>query len=98
MLSVFKMVQSNEGSAIFNLVDGVVDEFNSESGVDTSESKWYYNSTSDFYDQQVNNVELLLTTSALNHILLEEDPSQLHNYNIWICSRYRCCRVTQLVD
>ena len=28
----------NEGLTIFNLVDGVVDEFNSEGGIDTSEN------------------------------------------------------------
>ena len=69
----FKMAV-NEGLTIFNLVDGVVDEFNSESGVDTSENaNALYNSTSDFYsNQQVNNVELLLTTSTA-HLA---DPSQ----------------------
>tara|TARA_Y100000768_G_scaffold178456_2_gene133616 strand:- start:1113 stop:2996 length:1884 start_codon:yes stop_codon:yes gene_type:complete len=45
----FKMAV-NEGLTIFNLVDGVVDEFNSEAGIDTSEnSNAVYNSTSDFY-------------------------------------------------
>ena len=40
----------NEGLTIFNLVDGVVDEFNSEAGIDTSEnSNAVYNSSSDFY-------------------------------------------------
>ena len=40
----------NEGLTIFNLVDGIVDEFNNESGIDTSEnSNAVYNSTSDFY-------------------------------------------------
>ena len=40
----------NEGLTIFNLVDGVVDEFNSESGIDTAEnSNASYDSTSDFY-------------------------------------------------
>ena len=40
----------NEGLTVFNLVDGIVDEFNNESGVDTSEnSNAVYNSTSDFY-------------------------------------------------
>ena len=69
----FKMAV-NEGLTIFNLIDGVVDEFNSESGVDTSENaNALYNSTSDFYsNQQVNNVELLLTTSTA-HLA---DPSQ----------------------
>ena len=45
----FKMAV-NEGLTIFNLVDGVVDEFNSEGGIDTSEnSNAAYESASDFY-------------------------------------------------
>ena len=40
----------NEGLTIFNLMDGVVDEFHSESGVDTAEnSNATYDATSDFY-------------------------------------------------
>ena len=40
----------NEGLTVFNLVDGVVDEFHSESGVDTAEnSNATYDATSDFY-------------------------------------------------
>ena len=45
----FKMAVQ-EGLTIFNLVDGIVDEFNSEGGIDTSEnSNASYDSTSDFY-------------------------------------------------
>ena len=45
----FKMAV-NEGLTIFNLVDGIVDEFNSEGGIDTSEnSNASYESASDFY-------------------------------------------------
>ena len=45
----FKMAV-NEGLTIFNLVDGIVDEFNDESGVDTAENtNASYDSTSDFY-------------------------------------------------
>ena len=45
----FKMAV-NEGLTIFNLVDGIVDEFNNESGVDTAENtNASYDSTSDFY-------------------------------------------------
>ena len=45
----FKMAV-NEGLTVFNLVDGVVDEFNDESGVDTAEnSNAAYDATSDFY-------------------------------------------------
>lgn len=48
----FKMAVS-DGLTIFNLVDGVVDEFNDESGVDTGEnSNALYDSTSDFYSNQ----------------------------------------------
>ena len=45
----FKMAVS-DGLTIFNLVDGVVDEFNDESGVDTAENVGItYDSASDFY-------------------------------------------------
>ena len=48
----FKMAV-NEGLTVFNLVDGVVDEFNDESGIDTSENtNATYDSTSDFYSNQ----------------------------------------------
>jgi len=45
----FKMAV-NEGLTVFNLVDGVVDEFNDESGTDEAEgSNDFYCGTSDFY-------------------------------------------------
>ena len=45
----FKMAV-NEGLTVFNLVDGVVDEFNDETGIDTAENTdATYDSTSDFY-------------------------------------------------
>ena len=45
----FKMAV-NEGLTVFNLKDGVVDEFNDESGIDTAEnSNVTYDSSSDFY-------------------------------------------------
>ena len=48
----FKMAV-NEGLTIFNLVDGVVDEFNDETGIDTAEnSNSTYDATSDFYSNQ----------------------------------------------
>jgi hypothetical protein len=48
----FKMAVQ-EGLTIFNLVDGVVDEFNSEDGIDTAEnSNAIYDATSDFYSNQ----------------------------------------------
>ena len=40
----------NEGLTLFNLVDGIVDEFNNESGIDTAENVTSpYDSSSDFY-------------------------------------------------
>ena len=40
----------NEGLTIFNLMDGIVDEFHSEGGIDTAEnSNATYDATSDFY-------------------------------------------------
>ena len=40
----------NEGLTVFNLVDGIVDEFNNESGIDTAENVTaQYDSSSDFY-------------------------------------------------
>ena len=54
----FKMAV-NDGLTIFNLKDGVVDEFNDESGVDTAENVTAsYDSTSDFYTNQGTNVDL----------------------------------------
>ena len=45
----FKMAV-NDGLTIFNLVDGIVDEFNDQTGVDTSENVGMnYDSASDFY-------------------------------------------------
>jgi len=45
----FKMAV-NDGLTVFNLVDGVVDEFNDESGTDEAEgSNDLYNSTDDYY-------------------------------------------------
>ena len=45
----FKMAVT-EGLTIFNLVDGIVDEFNDESGIDTAENvNVTYDSSSDFY-------------------------------------------------
>ena len=45
----FKMAV-NDGLTVFNLVDGVVDEFNDESGTDESEgSNDLYNATDDYY-------------------------------------------------
>ena len=44
----------NEGLTVYNLVDGVVDEFHDESGIDTSENtNASYDSTTDFYSNQI---------------------------------------------
>ena len=51
----FNMAVS-DGLTIFNLIDGVVDEFNDESGVDTAEnSNAAYDSTSDLYSNNIPN-------------------------------------------
>jgi len=54
----FKMAV-NDGLTIFNLKDGIVDEFNNESGIDTAENtNASYDSTSDYYSNQGINVPL----------------------------------------
>ena len=54
----FKMAV-NDGLTLFNLVDGVVDEFNDETGVDTAENaNAAYDSSSDFYNNFLENSPL----------------------------------------
>ena len=54
----FKMAV-NDGLTIFNLKDGVVDEFNDESGIDTAENvSASYDSSSDFYTNQGTNIPI----------------------------------------
>jgi len=54
----FKMAV-NDGLTIFNLKDGVVDEFNDESGTDSAENtNTAYDSTSDFYTNQGTNIPI----------------------------------------
>jgi len=49
----FKMAV-NDGLTVFNLVDGVVDEFHDESGADEGEgSNDTYNSTDDYYRNMI---------------------------------------------
>jgi len=56
----FKMAV-NEGLTVFNLVDGVVDEFQDESGTDEAEgSNDFYNASNDYYL----NADTVVTTSA----------------------------------
>ena len=44
----------NDGLTVFNLVDGIVDEFHDNTGVDTPEnSNALYDASSDFYSNQV---------------------------------------------
>jgi len=83
----FKMAV-NEGLTIFNLVDGIVDEFNSESGIDTSENaNANYDSTSDFYQNlsPTPGVAMHLGVSAVTfenpeHAPLVTFTSQVANY------------------
>ena len=54
----FKMAV-NDGLTIFNLKDGVVDEFNDESGTDGAENtNTAYDSSSDFYTNQGTNIPI----------------------------------------
>ena len=54
----FKMAV-NDGLTIFNLKDGVVDEFNDESGTDSAENtNTAYDSSSDFYTNQGTNIPI----------------------------------------
>ena len=54
----FKMAV-NDGLTIFNLKDGVVDEFNDESGTDSAENtNVAYDSSSDFYTNQGTNIPI----------------------------------------
>ena len=66
----FKMAV-NEGLTVFNLVDGVVDEFHSESGIDTGEnSNALYDSDSDFYTNETQStgpVVAFLGTSSVTY-------------------------------
>ncbi len=49
----------NEGLTVFNLVDGVVDEFHDESGTDEGEgSNDTYCGTSDFYQNQTGPISI----------------------------------------
>ena len=72
----FKMAV-NEGLTIFNLVDGIVDEFNNESGVDTAENtNASYDSASDFYtnDTTTPSFKLNIVSPSLTAILKPNTP------------------------
>ena len=71
----------NNGLTVFNLVDGVVDEFHDETGIDTPEnSNASYDSTDDFYgNQSSQSIELLLTTN--NAFFSNPSHAPLVTYN-----------------
>ena len=66
----FKMAVT-EGLTVFNLKDGVVDEFNDETGIDTAENSFsLYDSTGDFYGNQGSStgpVVALLNTNSVTY-------------------------------
>jgi hypothetical protein len=67
-----------DGLTIFNLVDGVVDEFQDESGVDNSAStSLTYNSTDDYYinSTQPNGVSLCYSAGFSTTSITEPDTS-----------------------
>lgn len=67
----FKMAV-NEGLTVFNLVDGVVDEFHSESGIDTGEnSNALYDSNSDFYTNQTQSTGPVVAFLGTNSVTYE---------------------------
>ena len=73
----FKMAV-NESLTIFNLVDGVVDEFHDESGTDESEgSNDLYNATCDFYvnSTQPTGQSLSLSAGFTTSTITEPDTS-----------------------
>jgi len=70
----FKMAV-NDGLTVFNLVDGVVDEFNDESGTDEAEgSNDYYCGTSDFY-QNISFSPVSISAGFTTTTITEPDTS-----------------------
>ena len=64
----FKMAV-NEGLTVFNLVDGIVDEFHDESGTDEAEgSNDTYCATSDFYKNQPQELIQIRMSQHLVHL------------------------------
>ena len=75
----FKMAV-NEGLTVFNLVDGVVDEFNDESGTDEAEgSNDTYCATSDFY-QNVSITPACFSAGFSTTAITEPDTSVAATY------------------
>ena len=74
----------NEGLTIFNLMDGIVDEFNSEGGIDTAEnSNAVYDATSDFYENKSagpvpNTTEITSYTSGSGNYTAEPTTTGLN--------------------
>ena len=71
----FKMAV-NDGLTVFNLIDGVVDEFHDESGTDEAEgSNDYYCGTSDFY-QNISFSPFSFSAGFTTTTTTEEDTSE----------------------
>ena len=74
----------NEGLTIFNLMDGIVDEFHSEGGIDTAEnSNAVYDATSDFYENKSagpvpNTTEITSYTSGSGNYTAEPTTTGLN--------------------
>ena len=74
----FKMAV-NDGLTVFNLVDGVVDEFNDESGTDEAEgSNDYYCGTTDFY---TNNCSPITTSAGFSMTAITEPDTSTTGTN-----------------
>tara|TARA_Y100001937_G_scaffold77368_1_gene104955 strand:- start:461 stop:2515 length:2055 start_codon:yes stop_codon:yes gene_type:complete len=72
----FKMAV-NEGLTVFNLIDGIVDEFHDESGTDESEgSNDTYCATSDFYENRIAGTPISTSAGFGMASVTEEDTSE----------------------
>src|SRR6056300_349807 len=81
----FKMAV-NEGLTVFNLVDGVVDEFNDESGTDEAEgSNDTYCAISDNY---INGATICLSAGFTTSAVTEPDTSTAGTNPDWVCGSY----------
>ena len=81
----FKMAV-NDGLTVFNLVDGVVDEFNDESGTDEAEgSNDTYCGTSDYY---INGTTFSISAGFTTSSVTEPDTSTAGTNPDWVCGSY----------
>ena len=81
----FKMAV-NEGLTVFNLVDGIVDEFHDESGTDEAEgSNDTYNATSDFYQ---NFSPICVSAAFTTTSITEPDTSVAGTNPDWFTGTY----------